>query len=329
MRGRASRTAVRENRPEHAGPLGSGPVLVSIQYTVAPSPDLSRSALTMAPSELIEFARSSLPAGLATLLVGAIVLLLLTLWIAKLCRSLWAQVLFPLWTLLYPRKLKRRINARKSCARWVATQVRQASAFDQFSDEQFTTLEASVEYTSRKRGRLLLGGRNTPQVDDLSVALDGVTSLVVLEGPPGSGKSVALRHIAENLARAVIRHPWGRGRLPLYINLRDMTVQYEITPDGFRQFILQHIKESAPPRVFDYIEGTFRAQSSHSPFFLLLDSFDELPQVLGASDADLVIERYVVALDSWLGQERFPVVLAPANTADLRSYPERDTGSQD
>jgi hypothetical protein len=58
------------------------------------------------------------------------------------------------------------------------------------------------------------------------------------------------------------------------------------------------------------LAGAFDETLKSGGWFLLLDSFDELPEVLAATDADEVIERYVVAFYSWLAPTNCSVILA-------------------
>lgn len=261
--------------------------------------------------ELQDAAKEYLPGPLGAALLGALITLLLLLLLANAAKRVWREILRPLPDLFFSPDARRRVRLRKSYAKWVQSQLLLISTAEDFRDENFADLEAEVEVEVFPRLRYLARwSRGKRRVKRLSTALGNASSFVVLEGDPGSGKSVALRHIAESMADAVTRHPFASGKLPLYVNLKEMTGEYALSPEGLREFILDYLSESAPPEIATMLSDTFDTTLAGAGWFVLLDSFDELPEILSATDADDVIERYVVALYSWLAPTGCSVILA-------------------
>src|SRR5262249_17342621 len=102
---------------------------------------------------------------------------------------------------------KRRAARRGRFASTMAARVAQVSAQEEWRDERFAEMDAEVEVHGRqRRGRLRRRRREIiRRVPSLSVALEKKSSdpIILLEGEPGSGKSVALRHLAVRLATRV------------------------------------------------------------------------------------------------------------------------------
>lgn len=65
-----------------------------------------------------------------------------------------------------------------------------------------------------------------------------------LVGEPGSGKSVALRHLAKQLAVRGQTSNEKNAIVPLYINLREMDITdlEKVNADSVREFVLDNIR---------------------------------------------------------------------------------------
>jgi hypothetical protein len=108
-----------------------------------------------------------------------------------------------------PKRDKRRAAQRARFASAMAAQVARVSELEEWRDERFAELDAEVEVHGRQaRGLLRRRRRETiRRVPSLSIALEESSdSVILLEGEPGSGKSVALRHVASRLATEVKEH---------------------------------------------------------------------------------------------------------------------------
>ncbi|MGK7932246.1 MAG: NACHT domain-containing protein [Microcystaceae cyanobacterium] len=158
----------------------------------------------------------------------------------------------------------------------------------------FEPLDAEVEIkrsgkTRRKITKLLKAIRE-----------DQETRAFLVLGDPGSGKSVALRE----LAKALLEEVQKTGKIPVYLNLREWRVLGGWSKDSpptieqLQAFLLKKLKENVfireflEERVDSHREETmFSKLFKEGRFFLILDSFDEIPQVLDEPDKSWLIDE--------------------------------------
>src|SRR5262249_28599866 len=104
----------------------------------------------------------------------------------------------------------RRRRFRRRFAEHLANELRQLALQEEWRDDKYAELEAEVEI-ERRRHWLAFGRQARHQVElerepSLSRALQRSRDRrILIEGEPGSGKSVALRHVAWQLADRVAR----------------------------------------------------------------------------------------------------------------------------
>jgi hypothetical protein len=198
---------------------------------------------------------------------------------------------------------KQRARQRGRFAEAMALRVAQISDREEWHDERFTELEAEVEMHGRQR-RGFLGrprGETLLRVPSLSAALEKNSDRVVLlEGEPGSGKSVALRHVAQALAEAVKAHPTERGVIPLYLNLKEFKPDSPIDAETIRKFVLKSLRRSNANFVKDFLDKEFDRGMEEGNWLFLFDSYDEIPVILSAVEADEMIEACATALYDFL-----------------------------
>ena len=132
----------------------------------------------------------------------------------------------------------------------------------------------------------------------LSKALRNVRErLILLEGEPGAGKSVALRHVARELANSAARQRDPDALVPLYINLKELDVGGEaVTHESIHDFVLHYINRTNRHDVEEFLEGEFRAGLERGSWLFLFDSFDEIPAVLSAVEPDRTVECFSEAI---------------------------------
>ena len=149
-----------------------------------------------------------------------------------------------------------------------------------WSTVYFEPLDALVEIrqgSHRKRGiKKLLP----------AIRADRRSNTFLVLGDPGSGKSVALRKLAHDLIKEIGR----TGKLPIYIDLKEWKPATEWTrdkpptDDDFYSFVKRRLDRYVFPR--DFFNRRVGAESMFvyllkgGRFFFILDSFDEIPQVL-------------------------------------------------
>ncbi|MGK7881137.1 MAG: NACHT domain-containing NTPase, partial [Crocosphaera sp.] len=129
---------------------------------------------------------------------------------------------------------------------------------------------------------------------------DQETKAFLVLGDPGSGKSVALRQLARELLEEVPK----TGKIPVYLNLREWRVREKWsktakpTVEQLQTFLLKHLQKS--PFLRDFLdrkvdqnsdETMFSKLFKDGRFFLILDSFDEIPQVLDENEKSWLISE--------------------------------------
>ena len=200
-----------------------------------------------------------------------------------------------------------RRQQRKFFAGHVRSQLDIIASREEWADRRFTDLEAEVEVEGHVRVWRRLNHSLTHEVTvrrerSLASALERSSErLIVLEGDPGSGKSVALRHLASKQATeaAAADDP---GTIPLYINLRNFRPRtHPVTSEHVRQFIYDSLTSANDRDVVNFLEREFRPGLQAGTWLLLLDSFDEIPDVLSATDSAGVVREYAEAIYSFMG----------------------------
>lgn len=165
---------------------------------------------------------------------------------------------------------------------------------ENWRDARFSELEAEIE---------LEHGPGRKRVRSLSKAL-GATSerLVLLQGEPGAGKSVVLRHLALRIARRATRMNNPKSVIPIYVNLKEFrrTGDEPIDARAIRDFVLGSIKRSRVPDVDEFLDAQFDRGMREGSWLFLFDSFDEIPDILVATEVEGVVEEYAVALYDFL-----------------------------
>lgn len=193
---------------------------------------------------------------------------------------------------------------RRSFARHVESQLNLLSSKEDWKDDKFAELEAEVEVEGRQSVAKWLRGSHSREVRlrrerSLSRALEHSRErLIILQGEPGAGKSVALRHVAEKMVSKAARSR-DPGTIPLYVNLK--TFVPESRPPGsddLRHFILASVRANDRD-VEEFLEEEFNRELAAGRWLLLLDSFDEIPDILSATDSSSVVDEYTDAVYSF------------------------------
>ena len=155
--------------------------------------------------KLFEEIRSRVPDSLSTLIdyILLFVLILCAIWgllsLLGQIKKIWIEQFWPLFDNKEQRK--RRLN-RERFADYLQNEIRQLNRREEWKDYRFAELEAEVEAEGRRRGFSLFPffqstKRGLRREKSLSKALElSKERLILVEGDPGSGKSLALRHVA-------------------------------------------------------------------------------------------------------------------------------------
>lgn len=155
-----------------------------------------------------------------------------------------------------------------------------------WSTEYFTPIDAEVEVQS--------GSKRLRKVTDLlnAIQADRTSQIFLVLGDPGSGKSVALRKLCQDL----LEESQKTGKVPVYINLREWDPQYEWTEETpptveeLYDFVVKNLKARGNVFTNEFIDVYFRKMFEHGRLFIVLDSFDEIPAVLDVGEDSWLID---------------------------------------
>jgi len=145
--------------------------------------------------------------------------------------------------------------------------------------------------------------KNLRRESSLSVALQKSDErLILLEGEPGSGKSVALRHVAQKMAYSASKSKNPNSLIPIYINLKeiDKALGQEINREFIEKFILKTLNRVNDRDIEEFLEEHFRKGLNEGTWLFLFDSFDEIPEILSSTEADEIINVYAGAIRDFL-----------------------------
>ncbi len=185
-------------------------------------------------------------------LVGFLALVWIVLYVFGAIKKLWNSEIVPLF---YKPEQKQVLVNRQRFAAHVENEVQRLNRYEDWKDYRFTELEAEVEAEGRRSvlriipilPRTRTGLRRERS---LTKALESSQEgLVLLEGEPGSGKSVALRHVAETMARRAKKSRRITGIIPIHVNLKELERQQteDIDRNLIENFILQSLKKDKRP----------------------------------------------------------------------------------
>lgn len=242
--------------------------------------------------------------------VGVVSALLLAAWLTSQIKPLVpiARWMFrPLLRLFGRGGVNRElVKRRRTLVTAVARQLEILADDTRWDDRRYTELQAEVEIEGREM--VLPWWRHSPErtvakrsVPSLTRALArSLEKIVVLQGEPGSGKSVALRHLARELASRAAREADPRTPVPLYLDLKTFRPDGPVTPDAVGAFVLHTLRGIGDRRISDILDQDFDAGLADGRWLLLFDSFDEIPAVLAATESDKTVRAYADAIITYV-----------------------------
>jgi hypothetical protein len=202
------------------------------------------------------------------------------------------------------RQDQKRAKRRARFADYVEGQMRRLGEKEEWRDNRYAELEAEVEVRPNEKRRWYQIKPRTDEVRRLPSLSDALASvserIVLLEGDPGSGKSVALRHLAQSMALNVVRNPSEIDPIPLYINLKEFHAGGSVTAVEVRELVLGSINRGRNRDIDRYLEDEFDKGIEDGTWIFLFDSFDEIPAILSAVDASPIVGSYADALYDFL-----------------------------
>jgi hypothetical protein len=231
--------------------------------------------------------------------------LFIFLWLIKGIIEITKNTLLPL---LYNENQKLRIRCRQQFADYIESEIRRLNQKEDWSDFRFAELEAEVEAEGNRRVSSILPfikrtSKGLRREKSLSRALrQSQEKIIIVEGEPGSGKSVALRHVAYTLSQSAIKSKNINSLIPVYVNLKELKREHEqvIDKQFIENFVLKTLKRINDRDVDKFIDDEFQTGIKNGSWFFLFDSFDEIPEILSSADADSKIREYSEAIYDFL-----------------------------
>lgn len=211
------------------------------------------------------------------------------------------------FTVVWGTEKKKLVRQRKQFCSVLDADLAYIAKAENWNDQYFTDLEAEVEteggyYTSawnKIRKRRDFGLR---RVSSLMRAIETSTErAVLLVGEPGSGKSVALRHLSKQMAENGKKSNSASCPIPLYINLRELEVPFgvAVNVDLIQQFVLENIRRGDAD-TSAFVQSHWNVNKENGIWFFLFDSFDEIPAVMHAATGSAAVRQYSEAIRQFL-----------------------------
>ncbi len=208
----------------------------------------------------------------------------------------------------YSDEEQRRRKRRRRFADHIEHEIRRLNNLEEWRDYRFTELEAEVEAEGQHRTLSLplfvrRAHSGLRREASLSKALaSSQERLVLLEGAPGAGKSVALRHLARNMSIQAMKARSKKCVIPLYINLKELERPpgKSVNSELIRCFVLKSLNRVNDRDIDVFLDEEFDRGIREGTWFFLFDSFDEIPEVLSSTEADNVIQEYAEAISDFL-----------------------------
>jgi hypothetical protein len=243
--------------------------------------------------------------GWVVLILSPFIFLYLLLWLIQAIIEIVKTKFIPLF---YNSEEKRKIRLRKRFAEHIESEIRRLNQREDWNDFRFAELEAEVEMEGERRSFSFLPfikrtSSGLRREKSLSRALkQSQERIILVEGDPGSGKSVALRHVALDGAKTAKKSKNLKSIIPVYLNLKELKRQEDqpINRKLIEDFILKSLKRVNDRDVNKFVDDEFYSGLENGSWFFLFDSFDEIPDVLGAEDADKIIREYADAIYDFL-----------------------------
>ncbi len=203
---------------------------------------------------------------------------------------------------------RRRIGPRQRFAGHIEREMERIGSNEEWGDYKFTELEAEVEAEGHQRAPSVIPfltrvNSGLRRETSLSKALKSSSErLILVEGEPGSGKTIALRHVAQTMATEAKRNQSPQSIIPIYVNLKELERHdgEDVDRNLIESFILKSINRANDRRIEEFMEDEFKLGQEEGTWFFLFDSFDELPDILSSTESDATITSYGNAIYDFL-----------------------------
>jgi len=238
---------------------------------------------------------------LALILLGIYGLLLV---ISKII-EVWKEKLLPNF---YDKEEKRRNNRRKRFAEHIESEINRLNRLEEWSDYRFADLEAEVEAEGKRKSFFSINKFSKSKdglrrEKSLTKALEkSQERLILVEGDPGAGKSVALRHVTLTMARKAKKSGSNETKIPIFVNLKELHRKENEVIDRnlIYTFVLRFLNRVNDRDIEAFLDEEFNKGLRNGTWIFFFDSFDEIPEVLSATEADETIQSYANAISDFL-----------------------------
>jgi hypothetical protein len=216
--------------------------------------------------------------------------------------NLWTDDIKPK---LYNHHEKQRSVRRRYFADHIEREMRRLDAQEDWRDYRFADLEAEVESEASRRWTILgrSRGRGPRREKSLARALTRSDErLILLEGDPGAGKSVALRHLARDIAGDAMKSKNVDSLVPLYVNLKGLQrPPGDLVDRNLIEKYVRKVLNRNDRAIEEFLDQELVTGLQRGAWLFLFDSFDEIPEVLSSVDADTAVRDYALAINDFLG----------------------------
>lgn len=198
------------------------------------------------------------------------------------------------------------IQRRTQFLRVLSADLASIGKAESWNDQHYTDLEAEVQieggYYANAIARLLRNrSHGSRRLGSLMSAIDGSSErCLLLTGDPGSGKSVALRHLAAQMVERSMQSRADDAPIPLYINLRELSLPAsDASVDAIKAFVIDNVRRGDADTA-DYLKSNWDDFQASGVWFFLFDSFDEIPAVMHAAATDPAVGLYGRAIQQFM-----------------------------
>ena len=211
-------------------------------------------------------------------------------------------------SIFYNPEQKRLCRRRQTFAKHIEYEITRLNLLEDWKDDRFTELEAEVEAEGKRKiltfiPFLYQTRDGLRREKSLSKALaSSQAKHILIEGEPGSGKSVALRHVTEKMAIQAKNSKSLKSVIPIYINLKELERAKDEVIDRnlIETFVKKTLTRSNDRDLEQFLDEQFTTGIENGTWFFLFDSFDEIPEILSSTEADTIIRRYGDAIADFL-----------------------------
>ena len=164
-----------------------------------------------------------------------------------------------------------------------------------WTDQAFNPLDAEIEKHVVGRGKIR-------KLGDLisSIRQDRKAKSFLVLGDPGSGKSVAMRHLVHQMLTEVPR----TSVLPIYVNLKEWADSDQILNNSgtadIWSFVTKSFVSGANDLQIDFCNKYLRKMLEIGSLFIVFDSFDEVPAILDHPDTSDILRNISSVFDDFI-----------------------------